>query len=213
MTDRFPNYNVLSKRDSMSWNDPTRRAIDERLSVEDRPEFFSAEEYRTLRALCERIIPQPDRMEKVPIAAHIDRHLKLNGESGTRYAPLPYDGPCWKQALAALDAEATAKYGMRFHELAEEAADGLLQRCQEGKLDNEAWGEIPPGMFFKKRVLTDIPGVYYSHPAAWSEMGFGGPASPRGYVRLEANKRDPWEATEAYPGKEREAAVKNASLT
>jgi hypothetical protein len=29
-------------------------------------------------------------------------------------------------------------------------------------------------------------------------MGFGGPASPRGYVRLDADKRDPWEAAEAH---------------
>ncbi|MGH6677602.1 MAG: gluconate 2-dehydrogenase subunit 3 family protein, partial [Bradyrhizobium sp.] len=39
----------------------------------------------------------------------------------------------------------------------------------------------------------------YAHPAAWSEIGFGGPASPRGYVRLGANRRDEWEAAEHAP--------------
>jgi hypothetical protein len=38
--------------------------------------------------------------------------------------------------------------------------------------------------------------AYYAHPTAWSEIGWGGPASPRGYVRLDFNERDPWEAAE-----------------
>jgi hypothetical protein len=41
-----------------------------------------------------------------------------------------------------------------------------------------------------------VVGIYYAHPAAWSEIGFGGPASPRGYVRLGFDERDPWEAEE-----------------
>jgi len=28
----------------------------------------------------------------------------------------------------------------------------------------------------------------------WSEMGYGGPAYPRGYYRIEAGVTDPWEA-------------------
>jgi hypothetical protein len=45
-------------------------------------------------------------------------------------------------------------------------------------------------------LVKTVAGYYYSHPAAWSEVGFGGPASPRGYVRIGFNTRDPWEAKE-----------------
>ena len=45
-------------------------------------------------------------------------------------------------------------------------------------------------------MLHDIGSAYYAHPTAWSEIGFGGPASPRGYVRMDENRRDPWEAVE-----------------
>jgi hypothetical protein len=38
--------------------------------------------------------------------------------------------------------------------------------------------------------------MYYAHPQAWDEIGFGGPASPRGYVRMGFNRYDPWEAVE-----------------
>jgi hypothetical protein len=80
---------------------------------------------------------------------------------------------------------------------------------QKGELNDGAWRDMPPQLFFTDRVLHDICGAYYSHPAAWSEIGFGGPASPRGYVRLVAGRRDPWEAVEAAPGEEDRAREEN----
>ena len=58
---------------------------------------------------------------------------------------------------------------------------------------------MPPDLFFSERVLRDLYAEYYSHPTAWSEIGFGGPANPRGYVRLYKDRRDPWEAIEVAP--------------
>ncbi len=68
---------------------------------------------------------------------------------------------------------------------------------------------MPPAEFFRLSVLRDIVGAYYSHPTAWSELGFGGPASPRGYVRMDFDRRDPWEAIEATPGREEQARREN----
>jgi hypothetical protein len=47
--------------------------------------------------------------------------------------------------------------------------------------------------------MKDVIGNYYAHPAAWSEIGFNGPASPRGHIRLSLDSRDPWEAEEKRP--------------
>jgi hypothetical protein len=57
---------------------------------------------------------------------------------------------------------------------------------------------MPPAVFFRRRLLPDIVHAYWSHPTAWSEMGWGGPASPRGYVRMDYDRRDPWEPVEAH---------------
>ena len=67
-------------------------------------------------------------------------------------------------------------------------------------------------LFFTKRLLHDIVSAYYAHPTAWNEIGFGGPASPRGYVRMDFDRRDPWEAAEAKPGREDEARRENARV-
>jgi hypothetical protein len=46
-------------------------------------------------------------------------------------------------------------------------------------------------------AVRQIAGVYYSHPYAWDEIGFGGPAYPRGYFALNHGEPEPWEVREA----------------
>jgi hypothetical protein len=42
--------------------------------------------------------------------------------------------------------------------------------------------------------------AFYSHPWAWDEIGFAGPAYPRGYKNLGIDRRDPFEVKDARPG-------------
>ena len=209
MTKRFPGYDVLDKRHTPSWNEPTRRVVDARLAVHPGPRFFSEAEWLTLQAVCARILPQPADRPPVPIAAYVDEKMLLNKIDGYRAAALLPQGEAWKAALAALDAVAREEHDRGFHDLDATEQDGLLKRMQDGELTGPLWRDMPSRMFFAKRVLHDIPSAYYAHPTAWSEIGFGGPASPRGYVRLDADQRDPWEAAEAHPGDEDKARREN----
>jgi hypothetical protein len=70
----------------------------------------------------------------------------------------------------------------------------VLRAIQDGTASGGVWDRLPPPRFFTTVLLKEVVGAYYAHPAAWSEVGFGGPASPRGYVRLGTNQHDPWEA-------------------
>jgi len=45
-------------------------------------------------------------------------------------------------------------------------------------------------------IVSDAVDAYYAHPYAWDEVGFGGPAYPRGYFRLENWQPEPWEKRE-----------------
>ena len=213
MPDRFPGYDVLAKRNSPSWNDKTRAVVDERLAIPpDRHRFFADGDWETLRALCDRIVPQPDTRPPAPLAAMIDEQAFEGRGDGYRDARLPPFGEAWRRGLRALDAEARARHGRQFHALSAAEQDGLLSAAQKGLARDEAWGDIPAKVFFEKRVLHDIVGAYYAHPVAWNEIGFGGPAAPRGYVRMDADRRDPWEAAEADPGREAQARRENARV-
>lgn len=214
MAERFPGYDVLRKRNSPSWNAQTRAVIEARLAIAaDQPIFLTAAEWDTLRAICNRIVPQPaDRADPVPIAAMVERKLQEGAKEGYRDARLPPLRAAWRQALQAIDAEAGAHHGQRFHRLTPQQQDALLKDVQMGEVRHDAWQGLPPALFFSKRLLHDIAGTYYTHPTAWNEIGFGGPASPRGYVRLDFDRRDPWEAAEARPGHEAEARDLNERI-
>ena len=209
MPDRFPGYDVLAKRKTPSWNRATREAVDRRLAVPREPHFLTAEEFAILKAIADRIVPQPPGREPIPVAALVAHRLFQGEHDGFRNACLPPEGEAWRRGLKALDAEAQAAHGIGFVPLAEYSRDDLLKQAQAGELADPAWGGMRCDVFFRDRLLPDIVRAYYSHPTAWREIGFGGPASPRGYVRMGWNRRDPWEAVEAHPGYEEEALEAN----
>jgi hypothetical protein len=210
MTDRFPGYDVLAKRHSPSWNDKTRAVVDQRLAIlADRRRFFGELEWLTLQALCDRIIPQPSTRPPAPLAAMIDEKVFEHRNDGYRHARMPPLGEAWRRGLGALEAEAQARHGRPFHALRADEQDRLLSAVQQGLADHPAWGDMPGQLFFKSRALHDLVAAYYAHPSAWNEIGFGGPAAPRGYVRMDADRRDPWEASEARPGREDQARREN----
>jgi hypothetical protein len=212
MSARYPNYDVLAKRHTPSWNEKTRRVIDQRLAVPREPRFLSSDEFRTLDAICARIVPQPATRPPVPIAALLDTKLFEDKGDGYRDHRLPPLREAWQCGLRALDAESRETRGGAFHTLSPDEQDALLTAAQEGRLTNAAWQGMSSKLFFAKRLLSHIVKAYYGHPTAWSEIGYGGPASPRGYVRMDFDRRDPWEAAEAKPGREGEAAKINARI-
>jgi Gluconate 2-dehydrogenase subunit 3 len=206
---RFPDYDVLKKRNSPSWNQKTREVIARRLAVSGEPKFFTADEFRTVEALAARIVPQPSHRSPIPVAALVDEKLHRGKEDGYRRAGMPREREAWRRGLDLLDAEAKAAFGARFRDLSGEQQDTLLARMQKGELKSAGWGAMKCEEFFSTRLAHDIVLAHYSHPTAWSEIGWGGPAAPRGYVRMDFNERDPWEAAEVKDGDVETARRKN----
>ena len=62
-----------------------------------------------------------------------------------------------------------------------------------GALD--VWQRLPVHRYWML-LLQDCVEAYYAHPWSWDEIGFGGPAYPRGYMRLERGEPEPWEVEE-----------------
>lgn len=226
---RYPGYDVMRKRDTPSWDDATREVIDARLAQRNTPSFCNDVQWRTLDALCTVIVPRSraetqetpssnegtpaDRLRwrqaSVPVAALVDMKLFHDGRDGYRDARLPPLREAWRIGLAALDAESRRAYRAAFADVGDTHRRDLVTRMQRGELADPAWEGMACDVFFSLRVLHDIASAYYAHPQAWNEIGFGGPANPRGYVRMQANRRDPWEAAEATPGNEARALEEN----
>ncbi len=197
---RYPGYDVLAKRDTPSWNAKTREVIAQRLATPDVPRFFSTEEWEIADAVCRRILPQAGEVDPVSLVALLDAKLLADHGDGFREASMPYMRDAWRRGLVAMDGEAKARHGGRsFAVLTDRERDTLLRSMQDGEVNGDRWAGLDAKAFFERRILVDVPALYYGHPKAWNEIGFGGPASPRGYVRLDGDRLDPWEATEAEP--------------
>lgn len=196
---RYPGFDVLDKWSSPDWDDPTREVVRRRLEEVPPVRFFTDSEARTLAAVADRIVPQPDRPadERVPIVPWIDEKLFEDRRDGYRYEELPPQREAWRLGLAGIDEAARALFGGRaFAELEPLAQDAVLGRVARGDPPGETWARLPAGRFFASVLSATIVKLYYAHPLAWNEIGYSGPSSPRGHVRKWAGGVDPWEARE-----------------
>ncbi len=205
-TSLYPGYDVLQKWDTPSWNDITREVVSKRLNEIPPRRFFSEPQYETLVAVCHRVMPQPERSDPVPIAPWLDAKLHDGQGTGTRFESLPPEPECWRRGIDAIEAEAQQRYHRAFAALDAAEQDLILRALEQGEAQAPAWDDLDAKSFMRHVLLREIVGIYYAHPDAWSEIGFGGPASPRGYVRLAENRRDPWEAVEHAPAAAQELA-------
>lgn len=202
MADAYPGYDVLTKRDGLSWNDCTRDVIEARLAL-SAPRYLTAAQLRTLSALADRLVPQPEGRASIDTAAIIDDGLANGVGDGFRHADMPNARAAWSRALDAIDAQAISDYGCGFADLGDSDQDAIVSAIEAGAISGTGWGDLAPDRFFKARALPDVVAAYFAHPSAWSAIGFGGPAAPRGYVRMDADRRDAWEAAEAKPDDDR----------
>ena len=196
---RYPGYNVLDKWSSPDWDDQTREVVRRRLEEVPAIRFFSDAEARTLAAVAGRIVPQPERgeAERVPIVPWIDAKLYEDQRDGYRYEGLPPQREAWRLGLAGIDEAARALFdGRPFVELDPLSQDVVLRHVELGSPPGAAWERLPAARFFRSVLSVTIVQIYYAHPAAWNEIGYNGPSSPRGHVRKWEGGVDPWEAPE-----------------
>ena len=198
----YPGYDVMAPdKWAHDWDPKTRRVVLDRLRDVPARGFFSPAEYATLEAVCARLLPQDDRPAhlRIPIAPFVDQRLHEGSGNGYRYEDMPWDNVAYRCGLAGIDETCQALFGgKRFVDLEDRQQDAVLAALEDGQPPGATWRELPARRFFRN-LLQDVVEVYYAHPAAWDEIGFQGPASPRGHIRLALGKRDPWEAEETAP--------------
>ncbi len=193
----YPDFSTLEQQ--KFWDAKTRAVILDR--VENVPEirFFSSEQARLLEAICDRVLPQDDRdrEHRIPIVAQIDKRLYENDHDGYRYETMPSDREAFILGLQAIEEIARSLHGRSFVEIGVREQDELLRSLHDCKpaAAHEIWKRMPVDRFWML-LVSDCAEAYYAHPWAWDEIGFGGPAYPRAYMRLERGEPETWETQE-----------------
>jgi Gluconate 2-dehydrogenase subunit 3 len=194
--ERYPGADSLAQRGH--WDDATRRVVMDRVHNVPEFRFFDAGQRRTLEALCARVIPQMHRPaeRRVPLAPWIDARCANRHSDGFRFDDMPPAEQAWTWGLEGLDQTAQALFGADFGDLGGRRQDHVLEAIRGGDPPGEVWRRMPAKRWWVYVALRQITGVYYAHPYAWDEIGFGGPAYPRGYLALNFGRPEPWEARE-----------------
>ena len=194
MHGRYPDYNVLDERGH--WDPVTRRVVLERVEQVPPIRFFTEAEAATLGAFCDVVMAQ-DSEPKIPVLNMVDAKLHAGKLDGFRYADMPDDRETWRRVAVGLDAAARQRGVAPFAAATPETQQDVVQAFSEGGLRGEIWDELPPAKAWAV-VMRGVLGAFYSHPWAFNEIGFGGPAYPRGYARLGAGQRESWEGAPAF---------------
>ncbi|HLI60066.1 MAG TPA: gluconate 2-dehydrogenase subunit 3 family protein [Solirubrobacteraceae bacterium] len=180
MIGRYPDYDVFDAEPT--WDEQTRRVVKERLYARGPLRFFASDEEPALRAFCDTATAQ-DAEPRVPVAEMVDRKLANGWLDGYRYHDMPSDEETWRIVLSGLDHTAQERHSRPFAELEAPAREEIVGSLAAGKLSGGPWEELNVGRAWSV-CMRAILEAFYSHPWAWNEIGFGGPAYPRGFMRL-----------------------------
>ncbi|WP_370409756.1 gluconate 2-dehydrogenase subunit 3 family protein [Streptomyces fradiae] len=188
-------------RQAHAWDPHTRAVVQARLAPPS-CRFLTPAEQAIAGPLLDLLTGQAHTPGRVPLLALVDRRLAEGPADGWRHADLPEDALAWRLTLGALDAEARLRHhGTGFADLTTGDRHRLLHvLCTRARstLPARPWHGLPLRHVWEL-WMRHACAAYYSHPLAWDETGFGGPAYPRGYVRLGRGTREVWEVPHPAP--------------
>jgi hypothetical protein len=180
------------------WDEVTRRVVLDRVENVPPIRFFDEVEAETLKAFCDVVTAQ-DEEPRIPVLSYIDEKLHSGVGDGWQYFDLPVDGEVWRRVARGLDEEARRMSFDAFAAMPVEAQVGIVHRFSKGDLEGEAFEGMNVARAWKV-VMRYVAQAFYSHPWAWNEIGFGGPAYPRGYGAFGSphlGERESWEGEES----------------
>jgi hypothetical protein len=180
---RYPGFDVLAQVDA--WDDVTAGAVLARLAHPTGLAFFTPAEVAVARPLLDLLLAQ-DGEPRVPVLEMVDERLALGETDGWHHDEMPEDAEAWRQTLAALDEDAQKRFGAAFAELGSCHQAALVQAVQETEGQWHGFAAAHVWSLWTRYACT----AFYSHPWAWNEIGFPGPAYPRGYLNLGVGARE-----------------------
>lgn len=193
----YPGYSTMGQK--KFWDAATRELVEKRMYDVPQIRFFSPDELPLMNAVCDRILPQDDRLPdfRIPIVNYVDERLYKNEIDGYRYVDMPHNREAHKLGLKAINETAYTMYNKPFLDLGPLEQDYVLKSIHDGKkiAAHDIWERMSIDRYWHL-LVQDCVSAYYAHPWAWDEIGYGGPAYPRAYTRLEGGQAEPWEEDE-----------------
>lgn len=191
--DRFPGFDVTGQ--ARHWDRPTADLVLSRLRPPGRPRFHRPPEASTARALLALLLDLDGEVLD-QVLAMIDNRLADRQTDGWHFEDMPEDSAAWRESLHGLDDDASGRHGRAFADCPPTQQGAIVAAVRargpvawHGLDASHIWG------LWTRYACT----AYYAHPAAWTEIGFPGPAYPRGYANLGVDALEHHEVADAHP--------------
>jgi hypothetical protein len=158
--------------------------------------FFTPYEVGVAAPLLDLLLGQ-DSEPRIPVLPLIDTRLSIAETDGWHYDDLPEDGQAWRDTLAHLDEDAHNRHRAGYAALEQTRQARLLQDVQDLAAGAHPWHGLAAAHVWSLWTRYACA-AFYSHPWAWNEIGFSGPAYPRGYLNPGINAREKWEVADHH---------------
>ena len=196
----YPGFSTLAQKDF--WDEATRKKVLTRVYEVPPIRFFTAEENELMEVIVAHVLPQDDRLpeRRIAIVPSIDERLHKGRTPGYRFAKMPPDGDAYRLGFQAIAQMSQHCHDKPFLELSWKDQDLLLKSIHDAK-PMEGAAEIWETMEINRwwaLVVQDCVEAYYAHPWAWDEIGFAGPAYPRGYKNMGVDALEPFEVRDVH---------------
>jgi len=194
MHGRYPDWDVLSQANH--WDEVTRKVVFDRVENVPPFRFFDEREQRVLTAFCDTVTAQ-DREPRIPVLSYVDEKFHEGELDGYQFAGMPDDRDVWRIVARGLDESAAALGVDDFASGSPDVQRQIVGRFANAELEGGSWEELDVSTAWSV-VTRAIMSCFYSHPWAWNEIGFGGPAYPRGYAAIGPGGTEHWEPEPAF---------------
>ncbi len=191
---RYPGFDVSTQ--AGHWDDATRATVESRLGRLPPVRFFTEVEEAAAAALFDQLLYQREE-PRVPVVQMVDARLAEKQTDGWHYSTMPTDEQAWRDSLAGLDADAQQSRQAAFVECAWEDQAAILQAIQDRR--SQQWHDMVAAHVWSLWTRYACT-AFYAHPWAWNEIGFDGPAYPRGYKNLGVDRLESFEVHDTHQG-------------
>jgi len=190
----YPNFDVMHQAEH--WDSHTREIVTDRLSPETSlpHRFLTGHERDALLRLCTILLDDERSSILSYVVHHFDFTLQSDVGQAQRKMGVPKRSVVVRDGLAWLDAYCSGLYGGPFAALNQDDRQKAVRHLMEDGVDVTVGNAQMSSKDWMADLLSEAVAAYYAHPSIWSEIGYAGPAYPRGYVRSELGLTDPWEA-------------------
>ena len=189
---RYPSFQVMDEREE--WDTHTQTIVSNRLLESEPRTVLDTDELQLLQLVCSALVDDDRGDVMTYVMAHVGQSLQSSTGEGQRKSGIPEQKKLILDGIQYLD-ELRQQTKITNPTDETESLTELLSQVSKGTAAHVKWSSQLQREWFMK-ILNLTVEAYCSHPVVWSEMGYAGPAYPRGYVRGDIGRLDPWEAKE-----------------